>query len=76
MRAAMMAFTLAFITAGLGVRLHDAPEPTIAAKPAANSSLEPLVRSYTPDQARKPEARPLPEPQAEPEHNSDPKPAP
>src|SRR3712207_4630844 len=79
---AMMAFALAFaaITAGVAVGLRDTPEPAIAAKPAANSSLEPLVRSSPPDQTKvgKSEAHPPPEPEprAGPVRNSQPKPAP
>jgi sortase A len=79
---AMMAVALAFaaITAGVALRLRDAPEPAIAVKPAAKSSLEPLLRSYPPDQTQpvESEARPLakPKPEQKPEPNPEPRPNP
>src|SRR5215212_3311710 len=78
---AMMAIALAFaaVTAGVAVGLRDAPEPAIAADPAASSSLEPLIRSYTlEDRAGEAEGQPAPESeplglQAQPEQNPEPK---
>jgi sortase A len=85
---AMMAFALALaaITAGLAVGLRDEPEPAIAAKPASKSVVEPLVRSYPPEEVQieeaqaqpeprpKPQAEPQPEPQAEARSKPQPEP--
>jgi sortase A len=90
----MMTVALAFaaVTAGIAVVLRDKPVSAIAAKPAANSRVEPLIRSYTlEDRAGEAQERPLPQseppepkaeppkeeqPKAEPEQDPQPKPAP
>jgi sortase A len=80
----MMAFALALaaVTAGLAVGLRDKPEPAIAAKPASESEVEPLVRSYPPEKVQfekaqeKPEQQPKPEPQAQPKPKPQPEPEP
>jgi sortase A len=81
---AMMAFALALaaITAGIVVGLRDLPEPAIAAKPASESAVEPLVRSYPPEQVqheeakKQPESEPQPEPPPKPEPRAKPQPEP
>lgn len=85
---AMMAVALAFaaVTAGIAVSLREEPEPAIAAKPASRSTVEPLVRSYPPEENRVEEAetqpaprpgpQPRPEPRAKPEPKSQTKPEP
>src|SRR5215207_7987587 len=87
----MMAVALAFtaVTSGIAVVVRDKPVSAIAAKPAANSRVQPLVRSYTledrageapppPGEPTEPEAKPPKEggPKAEPEQDPQPKPAP
>jgi sortase A len=85
---AMMAVALAFaaVTVGIAVGLRDEPEPAIAAKPASRSTVEPLVRSYPPEEDRievaeaqpapQPEPRPKPEPQPEQQAEPEPRPQP
>ena len=65
----MMTFALAFaaVTVGIAVALRDEPEPAIAAKPASKSQVEPLVRSYPPEEVKTEEAQAQPEPQPKPQ---------
>lgn len=68
---AMMALALAFAAVVTAVVLLDEPmERTIAAKPAAESAVEPLHRSYLPPKPRAEEIKPQrePEPQASVSH--------
>ena len=67
---ALMAVALVFaaVTAGIAIGLRD--EPAIAAKPASRSTVEPLVRSYPPEENRIEEAEAQPEPQEQPEPKS------
>ena len=65
----MMTLALAFASVVVVVALLDKPmKPTVATKPAAKESLEPLVRSYPPAQPQeKAKATPEPKPQREPQ---------
>ena len=73
-----MTLALAFASVVVVVALLDKPmKPTVATKPAAKESLEPLVRSYPPAQPQeKPKAPPEPKPQPRPEPAPQPEPEP
>ena len=75
---AMMAVALTFaaIVAGIAMSLRDEPEPAIAAKPASKSEVEPLVRSYPPEEVQTEEAQAQPEPRPKPGTQAEPKPKP
>ena len=74
---AMMAFALAFAAVVVVYASLDEPtERAIAAKPAAKSALEPLVRSYPPVKPRAERAEAPPEPEPKPEPKPQPKPEP
>jgi sortase A len=76
MGMALMAVALVFaaVTAGIAVGLRD--EPAIAAKPSSRSTVEPLVRSYPPEEDRIEVAEAQPEPQPKPKPLAEPKPEP